>query len=189
MDTRALSRSIRWRLRREVSRLGWQGLAGFVLLAGAGVFWVSASLPVREEISTLKGEHASLRARLRSAVAEPPRALSDRATQLDNFYGFFPATDTLPDWIGSFHNAAGHNGLVLDHGDYRMPPRGRDRLQRYQVSLPVRGTYPQLRGFIAETLATVPAAALEDIVMRREAIGSPVLDARLTFTLYFGDTP
>ena len=50
----------------------------------------------------------------------------------------------------------------------------------------IKGTYPQLRGFVAEVLEKVPAAGLEDVVIKREAIGVPTLDAQLRFVVYLG---
>jgi hypothetical protein len=50
--------------------------------------------------------------------------------------------------------------------------------------LPVKGSYEQIRGFVAAVLNDVPAAALEDIGLRRDAIGARTLEARLKLTLF-----
>lgn len=187
MDTRALSLRTRWVARREASRLGWSGLAGIALLVFALGMALSALWPAQREVVSLRSEFADLRTRLRATGgAEGGRASPTRQAQLETFYAFFPAPETLPDWIGQVHNAALRSGLVLEKGDYQLqrPPGG--RLARYQMQLPVKGSYPQLRAFIAEVLQKVPAAAIEDVLVKRETIGAPMLEARVRISLYLG---
>lgn len=187
MDARALSRRGHWRLRREVSRLGWSGLAGIALLVIAIALALATLWPAQREISALRAEVAALRGKLRASVSgEGPSVNPSRQAQLETFYGFFPQPESLPDWIGQVHNAALRSGLVLEKGDYQLqrPPGG--RLARYQIQLPVTGTYPQLRAFVAEVLKKVPAAAIEDVAVKRESIGAPRLEARVRISLYLG---
>jgi Tfp pilus assembly protein PilO len=182
MESAALS-SVRWVARRELSRLTWRGLAGAALMLFALGFAASALLPARQREVQLKEDVGELRARLRS-VGDTAQVVPPRATQLTNFYAFFPHVDTLPDWIGRIHTAAARNGLALESGDYLLERRKEQRLVQYQVTLPVRGSYGQIRGFVAEVLEKVPAAALEDIVLKRESIGTPALEARIRWVIY-----
>jgi len=82
--------------------------------------------------------------------------------------------------------AAQRNGLSLDKGEYRLGQDKEFRLAQYQVTFPVRGTYAQVRGFVNAVLDAVPAAALDEITLKREAIGEQNLEARVRFTLYLG---
>jgi len=178
----------RWVARRELARLTWRGLAGVGLIVFALGFAAVTLLPARQRAAQLQDDVTELRARLR-AVGEggTPGAApvpAPRATQLENFYAFFPPVDTLPDWVGRIHTAAARNGLTLDSGDYLLERRKEQRLAQYQVSLPVRGSYGQIRGFVAEVLQKVPAAALDDIVLKRESIGAPALEARIRWVIY-----
>lgn len=181
-----MNATLRWLARREIGRLKWRGLAGLALIVFAAGFALSVLLPVKREIGQLEAEYGQMRKKLRASADGPGAPAPTRAGQLENFYAFFPATDSLPEWIGKLHTAAAHNGLTLDSGEYRMQQGPRERLSRYQIKLPLKASYPQLRAFVAETLDRIPAAALEDIVVRRESIGSQELDAQVTFTLYLG---
>jgi Tfp pilus assembly protein PilO len=185
MESAALS-SVRWVARRELSRLTWRGLAGAALLIFALGFAVSSLLPAQRHAAQLKSDVGELRSRLRAVGDGPAGAavVAPRATQLENFYAFFPHVDTLPDWIGRIHTAAARNGLVLESGDYLLERRKEQRLVQYQVTLPVRGSYGQIRGFVAEVLEKVPAAALEDVVMKRESIAASALEARIRWVIY-----
>jgi Tfp pilus assembly protein PilO len=183
MDARAL-KVLGWLARREASRLKVRGIVGAALLALGIGLWLAVVRPTALEIDAVRAEVADLRTRLRSGGDDGGRAVPGDAAQLENFYGFFPRTDSLPDWLGHIHNAAMDNGLVLESGEYRLQQPKDARLARYQVMLPVRGTYPQLRGFVADVLERVPAAGLEDVVVKRDAIGNPTLDAQLKFVIY-----
>lgn len=190
MATSPLIQDLGWRLRREGARLKWRGLVGLAALAFVAGFAVSVLWPQQRQIDGLKDDVAQLRVRLRSAGDGPAAAAPPtRVSQLENFHAFFPGMDTLPDWVGQIHVAAQRSGLSLDQGDYQLQQTARERLARYQVRLPVKGSYPQLRRFIAEVLEKVPAAALEDVIVRRDAPGQPLLDARVTFTLFLGAEP
>jgi len=177
-------------VRRELSRLTWRGLVGAALLVLALGFAVTTLLPAKQRAAQLKADVSELRARLRSVGegsgngTNGPTVAPPRATQLANFYAFFPRVDTLPDWVGRIHTAAARNGLTLDSGDYLLERRKDQRLAQYQVTLPVRGSYAQIRGFVAEVLEKVPPAALEDIVVKRESIGAPALEARIRWVIY-----
>lgn len=188
---RARLARLRWRVRREFSRLGWPGLAGLALLAAAAVLWLGAWSPDEGRARQLRAEVAGLRTRLHSAGASGSAAAaalpSNRATQLATFHEFFPAVSTLPDWLAALHAAAARNRLALESGDYTLvPPRGEQRLWRYEISLPMKGTWPQLRGFVSEALEQIPAAGLENVVLRREAVGAAQVEAKLEFVLWLG---
>jgi Tfp pilus assembly protein PilO len=186
MDAGRLIRHGRWWLRRERSRLGWRGLAGAALLLATLAVAVLALRPAAQRIDSLRTEVTALRAALRTGTVAAPVPPASRADQLDTFHAFFPGADTLPAWLERIHEAARHNGIALDVGDYQLQPGGAERLMRYHVRLPVRGSYPQIRAFVAEVLNRVPAAALEELQLRREAIGAPQLEARLSFVVLLG---
>lgn len=191
MDVRALGSRVRWLLRREGARLRWRGLIGIALLAVAAGLALAVLVPAVDETESLKADVAALRTRMKSVGesggASARTVAPTRSVQLANFYAFFPASVTLPDWVGQIHNAAQRSGLALDSGEYQLQQSPNERLLRYQVRLPVKGTYPQLRAFVSEVLAKVPSAALDDVVVKRDGIGTPELEARFTFTLFFGD--
>jgi hypothetical protein len=50
----------------------------------------------------------------------------------------------------------------------------------------VKGSYPQIRGFISQVLADIPAIALDEVDFRRDGVGNAVLDVRLRLTLFTG---
>jgi hypothetical protein len=55
---------------------------------------------------------------------------------------------------------------------------------RYQVILPVKGDYTNVREFVNDVLGAVPSAALEELALKRESIEVPELESRVRFTLF-----
>jgi hypothetical protein len=177
--TRAL-----WFARRILERAGWRGAAGLaLLLAGATV--CATAVPARvAELQELRQEIGALRARYLMSGGKPAGTRSPREEQLANFYGYFPPLTSLPDWLGRIYDAAEANGVQLDAGEYKLVQERDWKLARYQVTLPLKGSYGQVRGFMAQVLNEVPAAALDEVAFRREGIGATALDVRVKLTLY-----
>jgi hypothetical protein len=173
------------RLRSAAQRLSAAGVVGIALLVFAVAFALSAVRPLRDEVARLEEEAAVLQRDLASGAltgAERPGV----AGQLATFYAFFPAPETSPDWLGRIHAIAVRQGVELAAGEYRIERAPGTRLARYQMTLPVQGSYAQIRRFVGEVLEQVPAAALEEFTLRRDSVESPRVDARLRITLYFG---
>jgi Tfp pilus assembly protein PilO len=173
-----------WTIRRWLMRMGGPGVAGLGLLAFAAAFCVLAVAQRVEERATLKAQVEELRTRYRMAQARPDSAKPGKERQLRTFYEFFPHYSTLPDWLARINEAAQSTGLSLDLGEYTMVQDRGARLAGYQVTLPLKGNYRQIRGFIGDVLREVPASSLDDISFKREAIGSQVLDTRVKLTLF-----
>lgn len=174
------------RLRANLERLGWPGVIGIALAAFAVAFYFTSLAPLERALAERRAEAAALETRLRmgeSIVRDPKVGTVD---QLATFYAFFPNAASSPDWLGKIHAAAKSKGLVLQSGEYKLERRAEQKLARYQITLPVVGTYGQIRNFLGEVLAEVPAAGLEDITLKRESAGSATLEARIRLTLYLG---
>ena len=173
------------RLRESVEGLGPAGVVGVALLVFAATLYGTAVVPRAQERAALQAEAERLRERLQMS-GSPTGAKGTLSEQLAAFYAFFPPAQSSPDWLGKIHAAAKAKGLVLQSGEYKLERSADSRLARYQIVLPVTGSYAQLRGFVGQVLADVPAAALEEITLRRESVASPRLEARIRLTLYLG---
>jgi Tfp pilus assembly protein PilO len=173
-------------LRDEVERLGWPGVVGAGLAALAVALHFSAVAPLDARRTELRVEADALQSRYRTGqtlAREKPGA----AAQLAAFYAYFPKGESSPEWLGRIHAVAEAKGLRLDAGEYRLERRTDLRLARYQITLPVQGSYAQIRSFVGEVLQAVPAAVLDDITLKRESVDSPQVEARIRLTLYLGN--
>jgi Tfp pilus assembly protein PilO len=173
-----------WTGKRGLIKLRWPGLLGLALLVFALAFYAFGTAPMRARLAALEAQRADLAARI--GARGPSTQPTTQRSQLSNFYAFFPLTRALPDLLGAIEGAANSNGLRLEKGEYRLSQERGFPLARYQVTLPLQGSYGEVRGFVNAVLDSVPAAALEDLALKREEIGEPLVEARVRFVLFLG---
>ena len=79
--------------------------------------------------------------------------------------------------------------IALNRGDYKLTKAKQGQLMRYEIVLPLEGSYTQIRQFIVATLQRIPALALSDMQIKRENVATPTVQARIVFTLFLqGDS-
>lgn len=176
-----LTRAARYWLKRS----GWPGMAGAALLAFCLAFQFSAIEPARARLEQLGQETVFLRTRIDRA---PRQAANDTpAEQLAAFYRLFPSGRSMPDWLEKIYLAAQRQNLLLERGEYRQVREKPGRLTRYNILLPVKGSYVQVRQFLAAVLADIPTASLDAVTFERQRIGDDAVEAKIRLTLYLED--
>lgn len=175
---------LHWPSRRRLIRLSRAGSVGLGLFALCLTFYLSALRPAQNRLAQLQANMLSLHEKIRN-TANSLRSNQDApAEQLVTYYKFFPAQTTTPDWLNKIYAAARSQNLQLEQGDYRANREKAGKLIRYQITLPVKGTYLQLRQFVAAVLTEIPAASLDQISFERQKIGDEVIEAKIRLTLY-----
>ena len=174
--------ALAWTLKRTLMSLRWPGLLGVALVVFALAFYALGVRPLHKRAASLEKEVSALSAQISTRGGIAPRPT--QRSQLSNFFAFFPVTEALPELLGKVQRAARDNSLQLEKGEYRLTQEREFPLARYQVTLPVKGTYPQVRGFVNDVLAAVPAAALEELALKREGAADPQVEARVRFTVF-----
>jgi Tfp pilus assembly protein PilO len=172
------------RLRRLVRRTGWPMLAAIALLVAGLVLYFAGVRRLQDQVQDLRNEAELAQQKLRSGKLQGVRGPATVSEQLRSFQAFFPRADSLPHWLETIHKIGGGAGLVIRAGEYRLE-RPEQGPWRYHVTLPVSGSYLQVRQFITFVLREVPAASLDDVQLRREPGAGERVDARLRFSLHF----
>ena len=167
----ALRRLVRTR------RAHWPLALGLAMAIAGALLWLLAARPLAQDNQRLHKQ-----ARAAAAAPQPVPAAHGSGERLKAYESRLPRTDAAVEWVARIHAIGTDAGLSLPSGDYRMERRADDRLVRYRVTLPVSGTYPQVRAFVVDVLRDVPAAALDDIQLRRDAAGR--IEARVRFSLF-----
>ena len=167
-------------LRRLVRRVGWPAILAVLLVLAAAILHFVAARASQRELETLRVQAQAAQQKLRSGKLQGSAAPASVPEQLRSFQAFFPQANSLPHWLEMIHKIGRGAGLVIRSGEYRLERQ--DRLWRYHVTLPVSGSYMQVRQFITFVLREVPAASLDDVQFRREQ-GDRV-EARLRFSLH-----
>ena len=174
------------RPRRSLRRHAAATLAVAALIVAAGVWYVALVLPARSEVAALRADVEAARERARSAgglAAAPKLGVNE---QLRKFHAFFPRAESAPRWLDTLNTVGRAYGLSMPSGEYRLE-RGTDTAPaRYHVTLPVGGSYTQIRQFIGHVLKERPAASLDDVQLRSDPDAQGRVEARLRFSLYFG---
>ncbi|CAD5108984.1 GspMb/PilO family protein [Zestomonas carbonaria] len=170
--------------REHLQRLGKPGLCGAALIVLAFAHAVLGLLPAwlaLEQLSERTALQSAQLARIERGDEAPPVASGQ---QLDDFRRNLPAQLDATSTIDRIYALANGERLSLARGEYALGVDTRTRLARYQIVLPVRGSYPQLRRFLHALLAEVPALVLEDLDFQRKQISETELEGRIRLTLY-----
>ena len=128
------------RLRAEI---GLVGIVALVLIA-CGISFQAAVL------QPLEARRDKLEQRISQSVA-PARGQSDSApgAGLPRFYRHFESSDDAPTQLARLHGIGKTAGLDLRSAQYRVD-KGGPRITRYEITLPLSGTYTQIRSFLTQ---------------------------------------
>ncbi len=189
LNTETLSAQLnQWlpQLRWQIGRLGTPGKIGIGLLVVSGIYFFSAVAPQETMLQQLKERADTLQIQAQkpaTADAEAGKKMTgDQALQA--FYDFFPMIDSSPFWIRELVRIAKKHNVELSSSEYRLINEQDARLARYEMVLPIRGSYAQIRAFIADALESVPAIAISAIAIKRDVVSSDRLELRLEINLF-----
>ena len=91
--------------------------------------------------------------------------------------------ENVAEVVRRLHRNARAAGLRFVRGDYRPQRDASGQVLRYQITLPLLGNYPKVRRFLAKSMDTEPALALDEISFQKENSRGP-LETRVQFTLF-----
>ena len=179
----AVMLQVRW----QTARLGNAGKIGIGLLVVAIIFFLLAVLPQEAKLDELKQlvENIQIPVNQLSSDESTRKIGGDQALQI--YYDFFPRIDSSPFWIRELVKIAKKQGVEINSSDYRLVHEQGVRLARYEMILPIRGRYKQIRAFMAEALEAIPAMAVTGMVIKREHVQTEQLDVRLEIDLYLDE--
>ena len=159
--------------RLDLGAAGW--LAAAILVA-ASAFAFGVVEPMQKRNAMLAARAAQLTAR--PDAREPAGA----AGKVASVYGFLQREEQTTDWLAKLHGIGAATGVRLKSAAYKAQP-AEGRLARYEIVLPVSGSYPQIRDFLKRALAEIPVLSLDQLTLKREQRGGAV-HAELRLTLH-----
>jgi hypothetical protein len=163
----------RFDLRRGLDALGSTGVAAAVLLTAALAF---ATLVVQP----LEAKSRSVAERLARLPAGAP---ADGAPeQLGAFYQYLSKPEQTTDWLAKLYAIGAATGVELRSASYRSEHAG--RIERYQILLPLSGSYAQMREFLDRALAEIPVLSLDQMTLKRGNRNEGAVQAELRLTLH-----
>jgi hypothetical protein len=176
--------SLRWTARQWLRILGRPGILGIGILVVFPPFYLSAIAPAQERLDAARRSTLALREQVMHAGRSLDGVRRTPAVQLAEFYRIFPEERSSPQWLAKLAALASRNGLSLNEGEYQATRDNAGRLMRFQMVLPVKGEYRQIRRFLAALPAEIPSAALETIQFSRRNVADSTVEARIKLALY-----
>ncbi|MGQ0651765.1 MAG: GspMb/PilO family protein [Betaproteobacteria bacterium] len=122
------------------------------------------------------------RADLQVQLARAPQPAATPAG-IDRFHRAMTRQETPADWLVGIHAIGAATGVALQSARYREHPAA-GRLQRYEMVLPVSGSYAQIREFVQRALAEIPVLSIDELSLRRVAPAGGRVHAELRMTLH-----
>ncbi len=173
-----------WITSQAMKNLGLLGMAGVLLMVFSLAGYLSLTFWENSKLEVLNLEVSSEKHRLEMSRLNPGGEVTSPGAQLHAFYEFFPAQQTAPNLFKTIYSAAHEESINLAQAEYKFIPAKSGRIGSYQVNLPVRGSYIQIRKFIVKVMNSVPTAALQEVSFRREAVSRADLEAKIRFSIY-----
>ena len=153
------------------------------LLALALIVHLVGSLPLQDQILSARNQIKQLqRPPLAAAAADMPLPLYEQRYQA--FEALLGDPRELNHFVAGIFTEAEKLGVAIPQGEYKLSPDLQGHFLSYQLTLPVRASYPQLRRLVDVILQTQPHTALSDIVFKRDSVGAAVPEASVRFVLY-----
>ena len=161
--------------------LGATGFAALGLLVLSALFLALVLKPLEARNAQLADElqrHAS-----RAGKAEGGAGAAGAAAKLETFYSYLGRDEAATDWLAKLYGIARATGIDMQSATYKSQSAGR-RIERYEIVLPVTGTYLQVRDFLKRALAEIPVLSLDQMSLKREARNEGEVQAELHLTLH-----
>lgn len=165
-------------------RIGTLGVVGISLCVFSVFTFFSGNLPLHQKYADSSLELNRIR-----NVAEQARSGTTAASpqqQATKFVADLPTVNDVPAVMGSIVAVAAASGIEFERGTYEYVASDGDTIARYQMSLPVVGSYPEIRQFVENVLATVPTVALDSMRIERGKVSESTISADLKFSILLG---
>jgi hypothetical protein len=164
-----------------IRRGGLPAWFGLLALALASFFYVFEILPTVDLLAQLRLRQVAVQEQL----AKPQgTVVLTPAQQLSSFYNDFPPGSDVSEVLSRVWQIANEQQLTLELGEYAMTHEQGARLDQLRITLPLKGSYSQVRKFAFEILRTQPALSLQSLTVRREKLAQDVVDARVILVLF-----
>jgi hypothetical protein len=157
--------------------LGTLGLAALALFAGAALFHFAVLKPLELRKEAVK--ERVLREAPRVRAGQPSSAVD----KVSAVYDFLKHGEQATDWLAKLHAIGTATGVQLKSATYRTQP-GEGRIVRYEVVLPLAGSYAQIRDFLQRSASEIPVMSIDQLTLKRENRNAAALQAELRLTLH-----
>lgn len=167
------------------TRMGWLGFAGLLMIMLWGIAEFVWLPRMNEQIERSELEGRSLRQQIVRINAEGVRNL-DPQVRLEALLAEFPTRRQLPQELARLEKTLADIGVRVDKTDFQPYPLNSPKgdFSATVVSMTLKLPYPKLRAALDSVREKMPTVAIDDVQVKRDAIGSTEAEVRLRFKLY-----
>jgi Tfp pilus assembly protein PilO len=173
----------------RLDQLGATGMVGLVLLLAALLSWFTLVKGEEAELLRLNQGLEALRKQDADKTNLTSSPVLSQEEQLELFYKTFPDELQVPDLLKKVFQVANTTGLTLETAEYSLARTGSERLVRYRVALPVKGSFKQMLDFMDAALKQNSAIALENASFKRDKVDDALVEAKLVFVVLVDSRP
>jgi Tfp pilus assembly protein PilO len=161
-------------MRKIVDRIGMAGVAAIGLLAAALFFSSFMVKPLEQKNLSLT--EAATRSGRKAEAGQPNEKVAA-------VYAYLKKDEETTDWLAKLHGIGTATGVQLKSAAYRTQP-AEGRIVRYEIVLPVSGSYGQIRDFLKRAQAEIPVMSLDQVTLKKDQRKGGALHAEMRLTLH-----
>jgi Tfp pilus assembly protein PilO len=161
-------------MKRILERIGVAGVAAIGLLAAALLFSNFMVKPLQEKNVSLT-EAASRSGRKADNAQSGAKVAA--------VYEYLRKEEDTTDWLAKLHGIGTATGIQMHTATYRMQPT-EGRIVRYEIVLPVAGSYGQIRDFLKRATLEIPVLSIDQVTLKKEERKGAALQAEMRLTLH-----
>jgi Tfp pilus assembly protein PilO len=162
-------------LYRVRDELGATGMAAIVLFVAAALFMSFVLQPLKD-----KNRLLAAKAEMIDNRAAPA---NNAGQKLAAVYDYLRKPEQTTDWLAKLYAIGKATGVELAQASYKTQSAS-GKLERYEIVVPLVGSYTQMREFLKRALAEIPVLSLDQITLKRDNRREGIVQAELHLTLH-----
>ena len=161
-------------MKQIVERIGVAGVAAIGLLAAALFFSNFMVKPLEQKNLSLT-EAATRQGRKAESAQSGEKVAA--------VYDYLRKEEDTTDWLAKLHGIGTATGIQMRTASYRTQPT-EGRIVRYEIVLPVTGSYGQIRDFLKRAALEIPVMSIDQVTLKKEEKKGGSLHAEMRLTLH-----
>ena len=157
-----------------LDRIGFAGVAAIGLLAAALFFSNFMVKPLEQKNLSLT-EAATRQGRKAESAQSGEKVAA--------VYDYLRKEEDTTDWLAKLHGIGTATGIQMRTASYRTQPT-EGRIVRYEIVLPVTGSYGQIRDFLKRAALEIPVMSIDQVTLKKEEKKGGSLHAEMRLTLH-----
>lgn len=158
-------------MKQIIERIGVAGMAAIGLLAAA-LFFSNFMVKPLEQRNALLKESAS-----RKTNTAPS------GEKVAAVYAYLQKEEDTTDWLAKLHGIGTATGIQMRAASYSTKP-AEGRIVRYEIVLPVAGSYAQIRDFLKRAQAEIPVMSIDQVTLKKDEKKGGAIHAEMRLTLH-----